>query len=119
MKWGDILCQLKIGTPILKFSYTPSPIPLTYVNYVVPQHVSPFEDSSVMASVKSLIHYLIVMVGSTVYVNYFGGNQLAVGYTSVTIALVMFIGILDVFQLADVTGITQCLRKKYNNMRDT
>ena len=117
MKWGDILCQLKIGTPILKFSYTPSPIPLTYVNYVVPQHVSPFEDSSVMASVKSLIHYLIVMVGSTV--NYFGGNQLAVGYTSVTIALVMFIGILDVFQLADVTGITQCLRKKYNNMRDT
>ena len=53
------------------------------------------------------------MVGSTVYVNYSGGNQLAVGYTSVTIALVTFIGIL-VFQLADVTGImiTQCLKKK-------
>ena len=58
------------------------------------------------------------MVGSTVYVNYSGGNQLAVGYTSVTIALVTFIGIL-VFQLADVTGITECLKKKYNNLRDT
>ena len=58
------------------------------------------------------------MVGSTVYVNYSGGNQLAVGYTSVTIALVTFIGFL-VFQLADVTGITECLKKKYNNLRDT
>ena len=56
------------------------------------------------------------MVGSTVYVNYSGGNQLAVGYTSVTIALVTFIGIL-VFQLADVTGITQCLKKKYTDMK--
>jgi len=59
-----------------------------------------------------------VMVGSTVYVNYSGGYQLAVRYTSVTIALVMFIGIL-VLQLADVTGITQCLKKNYNNTRDT
>ena len=56
------------------------------------------------------------MVGSTVYVNYSGGNQLAVGYTSVTIALVTFIGIL-VFQLADVTGITQCFKKKYTDMK--
>ena len=59
---------------------------------------------------------LIILVGSTMYVNYSGGNQLAVGYISVTIALVTFIGIL-VFQLADVTGITQCLKKKYTDMK--
>ena len=79
---------------------------------------SMFPLDSVMASVKSFIHYLIIIVGSTVYVNYSGRNQLAVRYASITIALVMFVGIL-VFQLADVTGITQCLKKKYNNMRDT
>ena len=50
------------------------------------------------------------------YVNHSGGNQLAVGYTSVTIALVTFIGILA-FQLADVTGITQCLKKKCTDMK--
>ena len=50
------------------------------------------------------------------YVNYSGGNQLAVGYISVTIKLVTFIGIL-VFQLANVTGITQCLKKKYTDMK--
>ena len=49
------------------------------------------------------------------YINISGGNQLAVGYTSVTIALVTFIGIL-VFQLADVTGLTQCLIRKYRNL---
>ena len=37
---------------------------------------------------------LIVLVGATSYVNHSGGNQLAVGYTSVSIALVTFIGIL-------------------------
>ena len=50
------------------------------------------------------------------YVNLAGGNQLAVGYTSVTIALITFIGILA-FQLADVTGITQCLQKKYRDLK--
>ena len=37
---------------------------------------------------------LIILVGATYYVNHSGGNQLAVGYTSVIIALVTFIGIL-------------------------
>ena len=37
---------------------------------------------------------LIILVGATHYVNHSGGNQLAVGYTSVIIALVTFIGIL-------------------------
>ena len=59
---------------------------------------------------------LIILVGSTMYVNLAGGNQLAVGYTSVTIALVTFIGILA-FQLADVTGINQCLKKKYIDLK--
>ena len=59
---------------------------------------------------------LIILAGSTMYVNHSGGNQLAVGYTSVTIALVTFIGILA-FQLADVTGITQCLKKKYIDLK--
>ena len=58
---------------------------------------------------------LIILVGSTMYVNLSGGNQLAVGYTSVAIALVTFIGILA-FQLADVTGLTQCLKRKYRNL---
>ena len=59
---------------------------------------------------------LIILAGSTMYVNLAGGNQLAVGYTSVTLALVTSIGILA-FQLADVTGITQCLKKKYIDLK--
>ena len=59
---------------------------------------------------------LVILVGSTAYVNHSGGNQLAVGYTSVTIALITFIGILA-FQLSDVTSITQWLQKKYTNMK--
>ena len=59
---------------------------------------------------------LIILVGSTMYINHSGGNQLAVGYTSVTIALGTFIGIL-VLQLADVTGIIQCLIKKYIDLK--
>ena len=54
---------------------------------------------------------LIVLVGATSYVKRAGGNQLAVGYTSVSIAFATFIGIL-VYHLAKVTGIIQCLRKK-------
>jgi len=59
---------------------------------------------------------LIILVSSTMYVNHSGGNQLAVGYISVTIALVTFMGIL-VLQLADMTGITQCFKKKYTDMK--
>ena len=55
---------------------------------------------------------LIILVGATSYVDdHSQGNQLAVGYTSASIALATFIGIL-VFQLANVTGITQHLKRK-------
>ena len=54
---------------------------------------------------------LIVVAAATSYVDHSGGNHLAVGYTSVSIALATFIGIL-VFQLANVTGITQYLKRK-------
>ena len=37
---------------------------------------------------------LIILVGATSYVTHSGGNQLAVGYTSVSIAFATFIGIL-------------------------
>ena len=37
---------------------------------------------------------LIILAAATMYVNHSGGNQLAVGYTSVTIALLELIGIL-------------------------
>ena len=53
---------------------------------------------------------LIILVGATSYVNHSHGNQLAVGYTSVSIAFATFIGILG-FQLANVTGITQYLKR--------
>ena len=59
---------------------------------------------------------LIVLVGFTYHANHSGGNQLAVGYTCVTIALVTFIGIVA-FQLADVTGLTQCLKMKYRDLK--
>ena len=52
---------------------------------------------------------LIILVGATSYVNHSHRNQLAVGYTSVSIALTTFIGIL-VFQLAYVTGIIRYLK---------
>ena len=60
---------------------------------------------------------LIILVGSTMFVNHSGGNQLAAGYTSVTIALVTFIGIVA-FQLADVTGVAQCLKRKYIDLKN-
>ena len=69
-----------------------------------------YKNSCLDALEGSFALNLIILVGSTMYVNYSGGNQLAVGYISVTIALVTFISIL-VFQLADVTGITQCLKR--------
>ena len=45
-----------------------------------------------------------------IHVSCSGGNQLAVGYTSVSIALATFIGIFMV-QLANVTGITQYFKQ--------
>ena len=45
-----------------------------------------------------------------------GGNQLAVGYTSVSIALTTFIGILT-FHLANMTGITQYLKRKCTTLK--
>ena len=57
---------------------------------------------------------LIILVGATSYVNHVDhshGNQLVVGYTSVSIALATFIGIF-VFQLANVTGIIRYLKRK-------
>ena len=58
----------------------------------------------------SFVLNLIILVGATFYVKLSGGNQLAVGYTSVSIAFATFIGILA-FQLANVTGISQCLKR--------
>ena len=63
---------------------------------------------------------LIILVGATYYVKLAEGNpssepagknQLALGYTSVSIAFVLFIGIL-IFQIAKVTDITQYLERK-------
>ena len=58
----------------------------------------------------SFVLNLIILVGATSYVKFVGGNQLAVGYTSVSIAFATFIGIL-VFQLATVTGIDRYLKR--------
>ena len=58
---------------------------------------------------------LIILAAATYHVTYHVNhskqNQLAVGYTSVSIAFATFIGIF-VFQLANVTGITQSLKRK-------
>ena len=55
---------------------------------------------------------LIILAAATYHVNLSGGNQLAVGYTSISIAFATFIGIF-IFQLANVTGITQHLKRKF------
>ena len=54
---------------------------------------------------------LITLVGATYYVKLAGGNLLAVGYTSVSIAFATFIVIL-IFHLTNVTGLTQYLKRK-------
>ena len=62
----------------------------------------------------SFVLNLIILTVVTYFVKLFRGNQLIVEYawtTSVSIALATFIGIL-VFQLANVTGITQYLKRK-------
>ena len=52
-----------------------------------------------------------MLTAATTYVDHSQGNQLAVGYTSVSIALATFIDILG-FQLANVIGISQYLKRK-------
>ena len=62
---------------------------------------------------------LIILVGASFYIKLAGGNpssnaeksQVALGYTSVSIAFAMFIGIL-IFQLTKVTGFAQYLKRK-------
>ena len=75
-----------------------------------------YQNSYLDALEGSFALNLVILAGSTMYVNLSGGNQLAVGYTSVTLALVTFIGILA-FQLSDVSGLTQCLKRKYTSRR--
>ena len=53
---------------------------------------------------------LIILTATTYYVKHSGGNQCAVGYTSVSIAVATFIGIL-VFQLASITCIAQYFKR--------
>ena len=59
----------------------------------------------------SFVLNLVILSAATYHVQLSGGNQDAVGYTSVSIAYATFIGILA-FQLANVTGITQYLIRK-------
>ena len=61
---------------------------------------------------------LIILAAATSYVSGSQGSQLAVGYTSVSIAFATFIGILG-FQLANVTGIAQYLKRKCTAMKTT
>ena len=59
---------------------------------------------------------LIILAAATFFVNNSGGDQLAVGYTSVSISFVKFFGILA-FQLANMTGITQYLKRKCTTLK--
>jgi len=56
---------------------------------------------------------LVILVGATYHVKLSGGNQLAVGYTSVTIAFVTFIGILayHIFQQVRATNLWKTFPK--------
>ena len=54
---------------------------------------------------------LIILAAATYNVKFSQGNQLAVGYTSVSIAFTTFIGIF-VVHIANMTGITQYLKRK-------
>ena len=60
---------------------------------------------------SSFVLNLIILAASTYFVKLSGGNLLAVGCTSVSIALATFLGIF-VFQLANVTGIVQYLKNR-------
>ena len=61
---------------------------------------------------------LIILAASTYHVNLSGGNELAVGHTSVSIAFITFIGVLA-FQLVNVMGIAQYVKRKYTALRVT
>ena len=60
----------------------------------------------------SFVLNLITLAAVTFFVKLSQGNQLSVGYTSISIALATFMGIL-VFQLASVMGIIHYLKRKY------
>ena len=53
---------------------------------------------------------LIMLAAATMYINNSGGDQLTVGYISVCITFVTFIGIV-VFQLLTMTGFAKCLKR--------
>ena len=55
---------------------------------------------------------LIILVGATYFVMLAGGNQLAVGYTSVSIVLATFLGVV-VLHVANLTGVAQYLKRKH------
>ena len=55
---------------------------------------------------------------SAYHVNLSRGNELAVGHTSVSIAFITFIGVLA-FQLVNVMGIAQYVKRKYTALRVT
>ena len=59
----------------------------------------------------SFVLNLITLAAATFFVKLSQGNQLALGYTSISIALATFMGIL-VFQLASVMGIIHYLKRK-------
>ena len=67
----------------------------------------------------SFVLNLIILVGATMYTNQVRlseGSQVAVGYTSVSIALATFIGIL-VLQLSNVTGVARYLKRKCTSLK--
>ena len=59
----------------------------------------------------SFVLNLVILVGATYHVEPSRKLQLAVGYTSISIAFATFIVIL-VFQLANLFGIVKCLKRK-------
>ena len=60
----------------------------------------------------SFVLNLIILVGATYYIKTSGGSQVSAGYTSISIALATFMGILA-FQLANVTGVAQYIKTKF------
>jgi len=71
-----------------------------------------FESWRLNALEGSFALNLIILVGATYYIKISGGNQMAAGYTSISMTLATFMGILA-FQLANVTGIAQYLKTKF------
>ena len=73
-----------------------------------------FESWCLNALEGSFALNLIILVGATYYIKISGGNQMAAGYTSISMTLATFMGILA-FQLANVTGIAQYLKNKISS----